>query len=309
MKIAVRLFNISSNLNFQGIDRREFDLVPQALEEMNFYLRVRAKFDGMKVQEVGFNGKGVGAEGGAVTDVGNGIEALGTDAGTGNVHAVLGNELLVAAQINGGNGVLRSVATAASWRGKNAERSVQQVAGAADTSCSDEFADVAAGHRFAAQLHLRIDLHFESHFTSELFKHFDIAGGLVSEMKVVTFVHFARMQLLLQDVVRELMGRHQREIAGEGKQQNRVESGRFEQAKFFGKWREQLQASVGPENADRMRFEGHCHGFGSLLRSAGEDVLQHGAMRAMDSIEVADAQERGSEVAGNLVQVVEDLHR
>ena len=56
------------------------------------------EFDGVEVEEVGFDGEGVGAEGGAVADVGDGFEGLGCWAGAyregGDVDAVGGEELV-----------------------------------------------------------------------------------------------------------------------------------------------------------------------------------------------------------------------
>ena len=40
---------IPPNLLFQRFDRREFDLVPQAIEEVNLNFGFRSKFKGMKI--------------------------------------------------------------------------------------------------------------------------------------------------------------------------------------------------------------------------------------------------------------------
>ena len=45
-----------------------------------------------------------------------------------------------------------------------------------------------------------------------------LPDGLVSEVKVVAFVDFAGVQAASQDVMRELVRSHQRQIAREGKQ-------------------------------------------------------------------------------------------
>ena len=58
------------------------------------------------------------------------------------------------------------------------------------------------------------------------------------EAEVESFVHFAGVQLLLQNALGKLAWGHQREIAPERKQQDSVDPGAFEQAQFFRSGRE-----------------------------------------------------------------------
>ena len=97
--------------------------------------------------------------------------------------------------------------------------------------------------------------------------------GLVPKMKVVAFVHFASVQLLLQDFFRELARSHQRKIASEGQQQHRVQPAGLEQAQFFRSGRDQLEPGVRPQNAYRMRLEGNRHRLGALLSRAAARFL------------------------------------
>ena len=146
------------------------------------------------------------------------------------------------------------------------------------------------------------------HLAPELREHLDIACGLVAKMKVVTFMHFAGVQLLLKYLFSELSRSHQRKIASKGKKQDSVESAGFEQAKLFRSRRDQLQSGVRPQDAYRMRLEADCHRFGILLPRATHNFFEHMAMRAMNAVKVPDAHQRRAEAGGNFFEFVEDVH-
>ncbi len=75
----------------------------------------------------------------------------------------------------------------------------------------------------------------KSHFQAELAQQFDVSRRFAPEVEVVAFVNFAGVQAPFQNFMGELVRRHQRKIAREGKQHHRVDPGRFEQAQFFRK--------------------------------------------------------------------------
>src|SRR4029077_6923422 len=81
---------------------------------------------------------------------------------------------------------------------------------------------------------------------------------LVSEMEVIPLMHFQGMQLVPKNVSCKLPWCKQRQIASEGKQQNRVEARLRQQPQLFGRRSEQLESRVGPQNPHWMRFERHC---------------------------------------------------
>jgi len=70
----------------------------------------------MEVEQVGFDGEGVGSEGGTVADVGDGVECLagvaGADGEGCDVDAVGGEEFGVGREVDGGDGVSGAVAPA-----------------------------------------------------------------------------------------------------------------------------------------------------------------------------------------------------
>jgi len=88
----------------------------QTLEEGQGQGCLFVERDGVEVQQVGFDGEGVGAEGWAVADVGDGVECLDgrtcSDGEGGDVDAVGGEEFCVRGEVDGGNGVARAVAAA-----------------------------------------------------------------------------------------------------------------------------------------------------------------------------------------------------
>ena len=75
-EILLGLGHIPSDLLFQRFDGRELDLVAQAIEEMEFDFGFRRKFERVKIQQVSFDGKRIGAKRRAVSNVGDRIETL-----------------------------------------------------------------------------------------------------------------------------------------------------------------------------------------------------------------------------------------
>jgi Skp family chaperone for outer membrane proteins len=69
----------------------------------------------------------------------------------------------------------------------------------------------------------------------------------VPKVKVIAFVNLARMQALLQNFMRKLARRHQRKIAREGKQQNRIHSSGLQQPQLFRKRSQQFQILIGTQ--------------------------------------------------------------
>jgi len=105
-----------------GIETREVpggtgpQAVAQALEEADFDFALRCQFNGMKVQQMRFNGKRVRTKRRAIADVSNGFKLLRTHPRTSNVDAIVRDKLFIARQIDGGHGVLRSQPAPASRR-------------------------------------------------------------------------------------------------------------------------------------------------------------------------------------------------
>src|SRR5579863_6761162 len=124
---------------------------------------------------MGFDGEGFSSEGRTVSHVGHRVEAFPAYARAANVNTVPGDELLIPAQVNGGDGVPCAISTAPPRRRQDTERACQQVACSADPSFVKQFADLRARHWFSPQPQFRIDLHLETHFTAILREQVDVA--------------------------------------------------------------------------------------------------------------------------------------
>lgn len=94
IEVALCGCDIAEDLIAEGFGAGETSLVAQTLEEGQGQGCLLVEGDGMEVQQVGFDGEGVGPEGWAVADVGNGVECLGgwagSDGESGDVDAVGG---------------------------------------------------------------------------------------------------------------------------------------------------------------------------------------------------------------------------
>src|SRR5690242_21938794 len=84
-----------------------------------------------------------------------------------------------------------------------------------DTSFSHKLSNMTARHCFTAKSHFGIDFHDEIHLATKLFQSIHCARSLMSEMEIKALMCFENTKTLVQDVVRKLVGRHQREVACE----------------------------------------------------------------------------------------------
>src|SRR5208282_2586515 len=159
-----------------------------------------------------------------------------------------------------------------------------------------------------AQAHLGIIVDLKSHFPAQIAQHLNVARRLVPEVEVVAFVDFPGMQALLQDFMGKLVRRHQRKIARKREQQDRVDPGGFQQAQFFRKRSQQFQVVTGTQDAGGMGLEGDNHRLRAPSFRAPHDFVHNVAVSAVHTVEVTDADERGTEVAGNIVEFVESSH-
>src|SRR5581483_11055160 len=86
-------------------------LLAESLQKMKLDLCFRGEFQGMKVQQMTLDRERVRAERWPVADIRDRVKAFAAHANAGDVNAVSGNHLLIPAQINGRNGVFRSIAS------------------------------------------------------------------------------------------------------------------------------------------------------------------------------------------------------
>ena len=90
----------------------------------------------MEVQQVGLDGEGCCAEGGADADVGDGVEGFGggaeADGKRGDVDAMGGEKLRVGLEVDGGDGVASAEAAAGGGVAVDGEGAAEQDARLAD---------------------------------------------------------------------------------------------------------------------------------------------------------------------------------
>src|SRR5581483_3922488 len=110
MKVPPGFPDILRNLLAQSVNGRKLDFITQPLKKRYFDFRLRGKFDGMEIQQVSLDRKRISAECRAISHVGHGIKTLLAHTRARDVDAIARSEFFVAAQVNGRNGVFRSVA-------------------------------------------------------------------------------------------------------------------------------------------------------------------------------------------------------
>ena len=69
----------------------------------------------------------------------------------------------------------------------------------------EQFANLAAGDRFAAQRHLGIHLDLKAHLMAEFGEQVHVSRGLVAKAEVESLVHFAGMQLVSSGYARQIV--------------------------------------------------------------------------------------------------------
>lgn len=223
MEVAAGVVDVGGDLGTKFFDGRKLDFRAQAAEEEQLDLRFRGQVEGMEVEQVSFNGERLGAECGALADIGYGIETLFGDTGAGNVNAIARHQFLIAAEVDGGNGVFSAIAAAAARSGDDTEGAAKQVAGIAEVALGgNQVAHAAAGNGVAADGHFRVNLHFETELAAEFGELLHVALGLASKAEVETFVDLAGMQLAMENFLGKLARGEQGKIAGERQEQNGV---------------------------------------------------------------------------------------
>ena len=162
----------------------------------------------MEVEQVGLDGEGVGAEGGAVADVGDGFEEVGgvPTLERGDVDAVSGEQFGVGGEVDGGDRVAGAVAAAGGGGAVDGEGAAEQSAGVADIACGDEGADAAGGDGAPRKMRGVIDADGEAEFAAERGEAVDVGFGAVAEAEIFAFVDFDRVEASWRMLRGELAG-------------------------------------------------------------------------------------------------------
>src|SRR6266550_63656 len=103
MKIPAGLFYIMSDLLAQCVYGWEFDFIAHTFEKVYFHFRLRTQFKGMEVQQMRFYGKRFHFERWAISHIRHRIKTFLRYPCARDVNPIFRNQLLVAAEIDGGN--------------------------------------------------------------------------------------------------------------------------------------------------------------------------------------------------------------
>jgi hypothetical protein len=164
----------------------------------------------MEIQKVSLDCIGIRPESGTVANVGDGIEAFLSNASPRDVHAVAGDQFLIARKVDGRNGVFRTVSPTAARSRNYAKGPGEKNAGAVHITGTDQLPNAGTGHGGAADPHLGIRNNFKSKFAAKLGEEGNVASCFVSKMEVVALVDFESVKAVAKDLLREFAGAHQR---------------------------------------------------------------------------------------------------
>lgn len=316
------------DLGEEGFGGGEALFVAETVEEAEVEGGGFGEVDGVEVEQVGLDGEGVCAEGGAVADVGDGVEGLGGDVGcgfrrgaarrgwrggadleAGDVDAVRGDELGVGGEVDGGYGVAGAVAAAGSRCAADAEGAMEEAVRGGDVTGGDEGADAAGGDGGSVEALRGVAGDGAAEVGAEGLEGVDAGLGAVAEAEVFALVKFDDVELAVEEVVSELAGAHAGEIAVEGQDDDVVDASGGEEVKFVLEGGDEGGAGAGADGAGGVGVEGDDERAEAEGAGAAEDVADDPAMAAMDAIEVADGGDGGREGGRELVEVAVDVHQ
>ena len=289
---------VKAYLGAESLGVREALLGAKAFEEGEAEGSGFSKVNRVEVEEMGFNGEGICAEGGTIANVGDRLEGLFSDSQGRDVDAVGGEEFRVGGEVDGGDGEAGAVAPAGGGGGVDAERAAKERAGVRYVPSSKEGADAGGGDDGPAEEVRGKDADSEAEFGAELLEGGDGAFGAIAETEVLAFVNFGGVGGVSEDGFGEEAGGELGESGVEGKDEGGVNAGGGEQFEFTGKRGDEGVRGFGAEMADGMGVEGDGQGFLVGGTGLGDDFGQDLLMAAVDAIKVADGGDRGPELGG-----------
>src|SRR5260370_42002048 len=97
-------------------------------------------------------------------------------------------------------------------------------------------------------------------------------------------------------------------MARGGGQQNGVDDGRVRQAHLFRKRSQQFEVVIGMQDAGGVRLEGDNHRVRVPFPGSAHDGAYDVTVSAVHAVKVTDADDRGTEVAGEVVELAKGSH-
>ncbi len=182
-------------------------------------------------------------------------------------------------------------------------------AGFVDTALAHQPADAgAADHEVLVAD--RIDLlGLEPVARAQRAQHREVAGAIVPEQEVGPHPHFSDPHPVHQHAADERFGIPLRHLVRKAHDRRTLDAGPRDRLEPLGGRHQERRRFVGPDDARRMRIEGH-HGWGgtALVRDAA-DAVQDLPVAAMHAVEVAERQHRMTPACrARIVRKVNDLH-
>src|SRR5262249_60607726 len=178
---------------------------------------------------------------------------------------------------------------------------------AANFSCGNEFANMAAGDRLAAHHHHRIGCHLKAELAAEICQSLCVAFRLVPKMEILSLMHFFRAQFFCQHVGKFGRRRH-RKIAGEGNAQQHVHTCLGHQLFFYAPRSDQFWRSVRPQNAQGMGIERNDNSLATGCTSTLDHLPQYVLVSQMHAVKVAHADNGLAETIRDFLKRAEDPH-
>ena len=269
------------------------------------------EFDWVEVEQMGFDGEGVGAKGGAVADVSNGLEEFGVQAATNgqgsDVDAIGGQEFGVGREVDGGDGVAGTVSAAGGGRAVDGEGAAEERTGVADVAPGEQLADAAGGDGEAANAARGVDGDGEAEFAAEGFEAVDACLGVVAEAEVFALVDLGGVDGVDQDFRREVSRVHVTECVGEGEDEGGVDASGGEEFELTVERGDEGEGRFGAEDPGGVGVEGDSEGLSAEEAGAFDDFGDHSLMAEVHSVEVANGGDYGGVRGGEVGELAVDV--
>ena len=239
---------------------------------------------GQRVEQEGFDGQFVAAEGGPVAYVGDGAQPVGSR----HVDAGLREEFVFGREVEGGDGLFFADAVTFHHRAFEGEGFAQHAAGAGYFAGFDQLADGGAADAFASPQDGSGGFHFEAELFAEPAERCDVARLFVAETEIFSYDDDARAELVRQHVANEVFGGETCDIERKRHQEDGFDAFGLHASQALRDGVDQFGRALRSEHFGRMGIEGEDGGDEIALAGDGGDAAQDFAVAGMDAVEITD---------------------
>ena len=219
------------------------------------------------------------------------------------------NQLVVGLQIGSGKPDLTAARPSRDDRAVDEVRVSEQGAGFVDAPLGDQPPDACAAHDKILVAY-RVDLVSpETVVLAERAQHREVPAAAVAEEKVRSNPHLRDPQPVHQHRPDERFRVPFRQLAREPHDCHAADARAMKRLEPLRFGHEQLRCLVRPQDARRMRIEGHRHRRAAMLGSTTPDALDDLEVTAMQAVEIAERQNRMHQPRRpGVVREVDGLH-